>query len=206
MKRDRVVELIRLHEEIDRAVSELTAVHGPRLRCRGGCCDCCRDDLTVFAVEAERIRRHCAELLAVGRPHPAGACAFLDEAGACRIYAHRPYVCRTQGLPLRWLAELTGDGLGEDARVPAEPPGEDARVQAGPPSEILPALVEYRDICPLNEPGPPIEELPESHCWTLGPTEERLRALQESHPAGPGARVALRGLFAGGARRDYQTR
>lgn len=65
------------------------------------------------------------------RAHPAGKCAFLGTEGAslcasstvivqlfvflrsgwipgeCRVYEHRPYVCRTQGLPLRLLEEGT---------------------------------------------------------------------------------------------------
>ncbi len=61
------------------------------------------DDLTVLPIEAQAIRAAHAELLAEGAPHPQGACAFLDQEGACRIYDVRPYVCRTQGLPLRWV-------------------------------------------------------------------------------------------------------
>lgn len=94
-------------------------------------------------------------------PHPIGACAFLDADRACRIYGDRPYVCRTQGLPLRWI----DDDLD----------------------------VEYRDICPLNEEGPPIEDLAVSECWTLGPYEAELGEI-ESRRAVP-ARVALRDLF-----------
>ncbi|MEL6543642.1 MAG: YkgJ family cysteine cluster protein, partial [Myxococcota bacterium] len=36
-------------------------------------------------------------------PAPAGQCAFLDGEKACRIYPVRPYVCRSQGVPLRWI-------------------------------------------------------------------------------------------------------
>jgi len=98
-------ELERLHDEIDRAVAPLEQRHADRLQCRRGCSACCVDEITVFEVEAERIRAHHQELLASGRPHPPGACAFLDAEGGCRIYADRPYVCRTQGLPLRWREE-----------------------------------------------------------------------------------------------------
>ena len=100
-------------------------------------------------------------------PHPPGACAFLDAAGGCRIYADRPYVCRTQGLPLRWLEER------EDGE-----------------------WVEYRDICPLNEQGPPVEELELEDCWSIGIYEPRLLDLQEAlQGPGPPRRVALRDLF-----------
>jgi hypothetical protein len=135
----------RLHGVVDELVAPIVAAHGARLRCRSGCNDCCSDGLTVFPLEAAVIARHHGELLATGTPHAEGACAFLDEEGACRIYAQRPYVCRTQGLPLRWLEH--------DDEGPAE----------------------VRDICPKNvAPGPALEELGADECWTLGPFEERL--------------------------------
>ena len=155
-----------LHAEVDRAAIALARRHAERLRCRRGCHACCIDGLTVFEVEAERIRSRHAELLREGHPHPPGACAFLGDAGECRIYPDRPYVCRTQGLPLRWLDEGTDD-----------------------------ALVERRDICPLNEAGEPLETLPVDACWTLGPFEERLRHLQTGAGAGAPRRVMLRSLF-----------
>ncbi|MCG8592236.1 MAG: YkgJ family cysteine cluster protein [Proteobacteria bacterium] len=156
------------HREIDAAAAALAARHADRLQCRRGCHACCVDDLTVFEVEADRIRSAHGELLRTGTPHPPGACAFLGEAGECRIYADRPYVCRTQGLPLRWLAE-----------------------------DETEEIVERRDICPLNAEGPPLSTLAEDDCWLLGPAEDRLARLQETHPKGPERRVALRVLFAG---------
>jgi hypothetical protein len=92
-----------LHEEVDRAAGALAERHRARLRCGRGCHACCVDGITVFEVEAEQIRAAHGELLASGQPRPRGACAFLGDAGECRIYPDRPYVCRTQGLPLRWV-------------------------------------------------------------------------------------------------------
>ncbi len=154
-----------LHREVDEAAASLERLHAERLQCRRGCHDCCVDGITVFEVEAERIRRNHRSLLDEGVPHPEGACAFLDEQGACRIYADRPYVCRTQGLPLRWFDEQGGE------------------------------TVELRDICPLNEQGPPIEELPAEACWTLGPFESRLAELEQERDRAM-KRVPLRELFA----------
>ena len=99
-------EVERLHAEVDGRAAALAREHGERLHCARGCCGCCVDDLRVFEVEADVIRERHGRLLAAARPHPRGACAFLDEAGACRIYDARPYVCRTQGLPLRWFDEV----------------------------------------------------------------------------------------------------
>ncbi|MEO6952955.1 MAG: YkgJ family cysteine cluster protein [Polyangia bacterium] len=141
-------EVAVLHAEVEREARRLHVLHAERLACARGCTSCCQDELTVFPVEADLIRSRYDELLATAAPHAAGACAFLDDAGACRVYDARPYVCRTQGLPLRWFDED----------------------EAGP--------VELRDICPLNDAGAPLESLPEDECWTLGPAEERLATLQ----------------------------
>ncbi len=146
-------ELSLLRAELDRETGRLHVLHAERLQCRQGCSSCCVDGLTVFAVEAEPIRERYGELLANGEAHAEGACAFLDEQGGCRIYEERPYVCRTQGLPLRWL----DDGDGEDE------------------------IVERRDICPLNDDGSDdLVELPPDDCWTLGPFEERLARLEKA--------------------------
>jgi Fe-S-cluster containining protein len=166
---DALVEALRvLYRELDEQADDLHRLHADRLNCRLGCHDCCRDKLTVFAVEGAFIRHHHQVLLEEGEAHPRGACAFLGTGGACRIYPHRPYVCRTQGLPLRWLDE-----------------------------DAVQETVEYRDICPLNEEGSPVEDLPPEQCWTIGPVEERLRQLQAECGEGELTRVALRDLFRG---------
>jgi len=141
-------ELLRLHAEVDREAARLAERHRERLRCGRGCSDCCQDGLTVLEVEADRIRRAHPGLLASGDPHPSGRCVFLDGDGACRVYEDRPYVCRTQGLPLRWWEEGSG------------------------------GMVENRDICPLNEAGEPLLDLAAEDCWLLGPWEARLAEAQ----------------------------
>ena len=161
----------RLNAVVDELVAPIAAAHGPRLTCRAGCHDCCTDALSVFEIEAAVIQRHHGELLAEGVAHAAGGCAFLDERGECRVYAHRPYVCRTQGLPLRWLE----------------------RDEAGEGTEV-------RDVCPLNAEGPALEGLDASECWTVGPIEERLAKRQSTLDGGEGRRVALRSLFTGARR------
>lgn len=90
-----------LHRTVDGLVQPLAAGLGDRLMCRRGCTACCVDDLTVFEVEAALICDRHADVLA-GAAAPLGACAMLGASGQCRVYASRPYVCRTQGLPLRW--------------------------------------------------------------------------------------------------------
>ena len=168
-------ELDALHRAVDQAAVLLETsfgrAHGYPVACAPGCSGCCVDEITVFEIEARTIRAHHAVLLDTGVPGPVGACAFLDTDGRCRVYEQRPYVCRTQGLPLRWL-EPYGEGGG----------------------------FEYRDVCKLNEheTGVPLVELAPELFWTLGPWESKLRLLQELRDGGEGRRVALRDLWNGG--------
>jgi len=156
----------KLHLAIAEATAPLEVRHAERLSCARGCHDCCVDELTVFAAEAEVIERHYGALLENASPGPEGACAFLDSDGACRIYAHRPYVCRTQGLPLRWIEEEAGK------------------------------VVELRDICPLNADGESLASLEPEACWTLGAAEGHLAQIQAAfEPETPQRRVRLRDLF-----------
>jgi Fe-S-cluster containining protein len=162
-----LADLDGLHAEIDRQAARIARRHGARLRCGRGCAACCLDDLTVSAAEAELIRRKHPRLLERATPHPTGACAFLDGQGAWRIYAERPSVCRTQGLPLRVLFEDEND-----------------------------EIAERRDICPLNlVGGPALDELAEDDCWLIGPVELELAELARRLVGEPAPRTALRDLF-----------
>ena len=157
-------ELEKLYHAIDQITKRLEKIHKNRMQCTLGCTDCCVDNITVFKIEADNIRHYHSNLLQKEAPHAPGACAFLDGIGACRIYEQRPYVCRTQGLPLRWVEENT----------------------------------EYRDICPLNDEGRPVEDLPPEQCWTIGPFEKRLALLQNKRYNDRMERIALRSLFDSG--------
>jgi len=158
-------ELKLFYREVDARAARLSEIHAERLNCQRGCSACCIDGITVFEIEAENIRKNYAELLENETPRRSGACAFLDGEKACRIYPDRPYVCRTQGLPLRWLEEFNDE------------------------------IIELRDICPLNEAGEPVEELPADLCWTIGEFEARLAGLQDKFSEGDLNRIALRSLF-----------
>lgn len=108
VEKEEVLEAVAgLHRSVDALAQQLSDFHAPRMQCGRGCSGCCVDDLRVFEVEAAQIRARHPEVLKTAA-HPQGACAFLDEAGACRIYPSRPYVCRSQGLPLRWIDEEAG--------------------------------------------------------------------------------------------------
>jgi len=88
--------------KIDATVARVVARRRDDLACTKGCAACCADGLTVLSVEAHGIALHLAREGLTARPAlRTGACAFLDDGGACTIYDARPFVCRTHGLPLR---------------------------------------------------------------------------------------------------------
>ena len=166
----RLRQLEAIHRQVDGLVAERTAGLGNLLVCGPGCSSCCQDDLTVLEIEAALIVRRAAPVVRGQVPGPPGACAFLDSRGHCRIYQWRPYVCRTQGLPLRWL---------------------DPHADQGESRDICPLNREQLDLRQL-----PMGDLDEKLCWTLGPWEGRLASLNaEATGQFETRRRALRGLF-----------
>lgn len=81
--------------------------HAAEMDCAEGCHDCCVSGLALTAVEAADVRAHLATLpddaraaLRATRGRLDG-CPALDPRGRCGIYAARPLVCRTHGVPVR---------------------------------------------------------------------------------------------------------
>ncbi|MFN3341119.1 MAG: YkgJ family cysteine cluster protein [Flavobacteriales bacterium] len=93
--------LNRFYQALQPDIDRLETAHASKMQCKKGCHACCIDDLVVFGVEAANIIKHYSALVQNEKPHPKGKCAFLNKEGACRIYNVRPFVCRTQGLPLK---------------------------------------------------------------------------------------------------------
>lgn len=83
-----------------------------RIQCRKGCAHCCRQFVAIWPGEARLLRAYAAELGLVvdearltrqagrsaanwNRLAPEDrACVFLAPDGSCRVYEHRPNVCR----------------------------------------------------------------------------------------------------------------
>ena len=102
-----------LRAEVDEYAAVLANVHSDHTVCRKGCCQCCMD-LSVWPVEFYSILD---EMKAAGAAKPVlnadKACGFLDGEGGCVIYAYRPIICRTHGLPLvYWHDETDPPGYG----------------------------------------------------------------------------------------------
>ncbi|WP_225072364.1 YkgJ family cysteine cluster protein [Desulfuromonas sp. CSMB_57] len=97
-----------LVSRVDDLCRSITERYVSELACRKGCADCCRH-ISLFPVEVAVVREALLalppnELRALqdraGSVGPADACPLLDESGACRVYAARPIICRTHGLPV----------------------------------------------------------------------------------------------------------
>ncbi len=163
---NRLNELSDFYNELDKAIGRIEKYHKDKMNCSKGCKDCCIDGITVFEIEAFYIK-YFNKTLKYVIPASKEGCCFRDENNECIIYETRPYVCRTQGLPLRWI-----DDSGNEA-------------------------VEMRDICPLNEKQIIVESLPQQQVWQIGPFESKLAALQYKYGKGKMKRVELKTLFKG---------
>jgi Fe-S-cluster containining protein len=100
-----VAEYLRLRDQIDRRVEGLVETHAEHITCTPGCCECCVN-FTVFAVEFEAIVQGLQAQQAGIAFDEGASCGFLRD-GKCTIYAHRPIICRTHGLPIAFYDEQT---------------------------------------------------------------------------------------------------
>ena len=98
-----------LTAKVDAFFARVTVRHGDDMQCTTGCSDCCHVRLSVTGVEAAAIRELVASWPAAQRAElaeqgPPDRCSALDPAtGRCRIYAARPLVCRSHGVPIRLI-------------------------------------------------------------------------------------------------------
>lgn len=152
---------------------------GLRLCCRKGCSGCCRDGLTMSEAEASVIRKLYPKI-GLEVAHEPGACPFLDEAGACRIYEARPYICRTHGLPMRWFEDAE-----ERLDTADETPSENDDIED----------VEVRDICEINAEVIDVLELLPEQCWNVGIPETQLALMNMCTFGEDTKRITMRSFF-----------
>lgn len=100
-----------LAAKIDAFDEDVRARRSDDMQCKPGCSSCCRDQLTVSDIEASLLREGTAALDGPAKARlgarveafiASAPCLFLEDDGSCAVYASRPMVCRTQGLPLRY--------------------------------------------------------------------------------------------------------
>lgn len=104
-----VERYLQLAAKVDGFFAQAQARVGASMQCASGCADCCQGRLTVTSVEAAVILSGLASLddpqrsaiASRGATATDEKCAALDDHGRCSIYAWRPLVCRSHGVPVR---------------------------------------------------------------------------------------------------------
>ena len=109
----------KLVEQVDDLTARLRVRYHNHLVCQAGCSGCCQHHLAVFPVEAAslkdalralpvvlrmRLRQQALDTQAREAADRDAACPLLVE-DRCAVYAKRPLICRTQGLPLLYASE-----------------------------------------------------------------------------------------------------
>ena len=104
---ERLTNYRALLARVDQLAAGITEKFGSQLACRAGCDGCCRH-LSLHVVEgvalAAALQELPGELVAHIRQRARNAAADdpcpLLEGGLCLLYAARPIICRSHGLPL----------------------------------------------------------------------------------------------------------
>ena len=103
--------LVQLRTRVDAHFDQALARSPAAFQCAAGCDACCHVRIGVFAVEAAPIRQALARLAATDPalrsrvraqaddPALQDRCALLVD-GRCAVYAERPMICRSHGLPI----------------------------------------------------------------------------------------------------------
>jgi uncharacterized protein len=108
-----------LTDKVDGFFDRVASREAAAMQCSSGCSDCCQYGLTVTLAEAESLASGIEEMTLlqrdelrdniVGRSKAQGSesarCVALSSEGRCMVYATRPTVCRSHGVPIRLLNE-----------------------------------------------------------------------------------------------------
>ncbi len=105
-----IQEYHQLIAALDAEIARVAQFHAAALSCGPGCASCCRP-FSVLPIEAACVRkaigalnRASREQLDRNRAKGDNRCPLLID-DLCAIYAARPVICRTQGLPLAYVDE-----------------------------------------------------------------------------------------------------
>lgn len=95
---------------LDAEIARIGEMHGATLSCGPGCASCCLA-FSVLPIEAACLREAIAALPSASQKRLRrnlaegdDRCPLLSD-DLCSIYAARPVICRTQGLPLAYVDE-----------------------------------------------------------------------------------------------------
>lgn len=170
-----------LYAKLDGFFTRAHARYPEGITCHTGCADCCQRRFSVTGLEASALAEALAALPAerrreLGRRARAGdlgVCPALDGDGRCALYAARPAICRSHGLPIRFSA----------------PP-------AQPGARSLPVI----DACPRNFVGQELASVEPSAVLDQTTLSTVLGALDAAHAAelgrARGERVEIADLLA----------
>lgn len=100
---------------IDEGVAPVLANYRRHIQCAPGCSQCCHQSFRVSELEGELLREGLSTLDEPTRndilrrarayvPDQRTPCPVLSNDGRCRLYEHRPRICRKYGIPL-WNPE-----------------------------------------------------------------------------------------------------
>lgn len=89
--------------KVDELTEKLSELHKSHMQCRKGCDLCCMN-YRIFPVEYFAIQQSLKEQPVETKASQDDSCIFLQDH-ICQVYAHRPFICRTHGLPLLYLNE-----------------------------------------------------------------------------------------------------
>lgn len=103
---------------IEDGVAPVVARYREHIQCRAGCSDCCHQTFAITEVEGSLLREGLAAADEATRadiqaraeawqPDTRAPCPVLSPEGKCRLYAHRPRICRKYGIPL-WHPDRPG--------------------------------------------------------------------------------------------------
>ena len=108
-----------LTEKVDGFFDRVASREAADTQCASGCSDCCQYGLSATVAEAEAVADVVAAMTDAQRAalqqnietrqqaanESDARCVALDANGRCMIYAGRPTVCRSHGVPVRLLDE-----------------------------------------------------------------------------------------------------
>ncbi|PTN09501.1 YkgJ family cysteine cluster protein [Mangrovibacterium marinum] len=89
--------------QVDELAEKLSTLHHNQMQCRKGCDLCCMN-YRIFPVEYYAIQQSLNDKPVETAGANDNSCIFLKDS-VCQVYAHRPFICRTHGLPLLYLNE-----------------------------------------------------------------------------------------------------
>lgn len=87
--------------KVDKLTESLSTLHNEHMQCRKGCDLCCMN-YRIFPVEYFAMQQALDQKPIDTQESKDGGCIFLKDH-ACQIYEHRPFICRTHGLPLLYM-------------------------------------------------------------------------------------------------------